>query len=78
MSGDTINLFMDYETFGEHQWAESGIFDFMRYLPGAIIESNTLRFATPSEVALNSSLSQFFIHPTPSLGQTKSVMSPPG
>ena len=50
MSGDTINLFMDYETFGEHQWAESGIFDFMRYLPGAIIESNTLRFATPSEV----------------------------
>ena len=51
MSGDTINLFMDYETFGEHQWAESGIFDFMRYLPGAIIESNTLRFATPSEVA---------------------------
>ena len=51
MSGDTINLFMDYETFGEHQWAESGIFDFMRDLPGAIIESNTLRFATPSEVA---------------------------
>ena len=51
MSGDTINLFMDYDTFGEHEWAESGIFDFMRYLPGAIIESNTLRFATPSEVA---------------------------
>ena len=50
MSGDTINLFMDYETFGEHQWAESGIIDNMRYLPGAIIESNTLRFATPSEV----------------------------
>ena len=50
-SGDLINLFMDYETFGEHQWAESGIFDFMRDLPGAIIESNTLRFATPSEVA---------------------------
>jgi len=23
-----INLFMDYETFGEHQWADSGIFDF--------------------------------------------------
>ena len=51
MSGDTINLFMDYETFGEHQWAESGIFDFMRDLPGAIIDSGSLQFATPSEVA---------------------------
>ncbi len=31
--GDTVNLFMDYETFGEHQWSETGIFDFMRALP---------------------------------------------
>jgi len=23
-----VNLFMDYETFGEHQWEDSGIFDF--------------------------------------------------
>ncbi|SMD31107.1 glycoside hydrolase family 57 protein [Picrophilus oshimae] len=30
--GDVINLFMDYETFGEHQSAETGIFDFMKYL----------------------------------------------
>ncbi|MGH7238214.1 MAG: glycoside hydrolase family 57 protein, partial [Candidatus Saccharimonadales bacterium] len=29
-----FNLFMDYETFGEHQWQESGIFDFLRHLPG--------------------------------------------
>lgn len=26
--GDLINLFMDYETFGEHQWQDTGIFDF--------------------------------------------------
>ena len=27
---EVVNLFMDYETFGEHQWAETGIFEFMR------------------------------------------------
>ncbi|MFP3190553.1 MAG: glycoside hydrolase family 57 protein [Thermoproteota archaeon] len=31
--GEVINLFMDYETFGEHNWKETGIFDFMKYLP---------------------------------------------
>lgn len=31
---DVINLFMDYETFGEHQGAQSGIFDFIKSLPG--------------------------------------------
>src|SRR3989344_2309076 len=31
--GHTVNLFMDYETFGEHQWADTGIFDFLRSLP---------------------------------------------
>lgn len=30
---DIINLFMDYETFGEHQWADTGIFEFLRTLP---------------------------------------------
>lgn len=51
MGGDTVNLFMDYETFGEHQWAESGIFEFMKYLPGAVIADGRLKFATPAEVA---------------------------
>ncbi len=31
--GDVINVFMDYETFGEHQWRETGIFKFMERLP---------------------------------------------
>ncbi len=31
--GDFINLFMDYETFGEHQWETTGIFEFLKYLP---------------------------------------------
>ena len=33
-NGYVVNLFMDYETFGEHQWAETGIFEFLRHLPG--------------------------------------------
>ena len=47
--GDVVNLFMDYETFGEHQSAESGIFDFMRALPEAVVKDGTFGFVTPSE-----------------------------
>ena len=42
---------MDYETFGEHQNAASGIFDFMKYLPETILNDGTFSFSTPSEVA---------------------------
>ena len=51
MAGDLINLFMDYETFGEHQSADSGIFDFMRYLPKACLATKKVQFATVSEAA---------------------------
>ncbi|MBP5373468.1 MAG: glycoside hydrolase family 57 protein [Bacteroidales bacterium] len=47
--GDIVNLFMDYETFGEHQKADSGIFEFMKALPAAVIEDGTFAFVTPSE-----------------------------
>ena len=46
---DIVNLFMDYETFGEHQSAETGIFDFMRALPAAVIKEGAFGFVTPSE-----------------------------
>ena len=50
--GEVINLFMDYETFGEHQSADTGIFEFMKALPKAIIEKKgELEFATVSETA---------------------------
>ena len=50
--GDVINLFMDYETFGEHQNADTGIFDFMRALPAAVLaKQGELEFATVSETA---------------------------
>ena len=45
-----VNLFMDYETFGEHQWAETGIFDFMRALPGRVFAETDYGFSTPKEV----------------------------
>jgi len=41
---------MDYETFGEHQWAETGIFDFLRILPDKILANRDFAFLTPSEV----------------------------
>jgi len=48
-NGQLINLFMDYETFGEHQWADSGIFDFLRALPEKILAHPDNDFVTPSE-----------------------------
>jgi len=45
-----INLFMDYETFGEHQWAETGIFDFIRALPYVVFKETDFKFLTPTEV----------------------------
>ena len=46
---EIINLFMDYETFGEHQKASSGIFDFMRYFPEEVLRDGEFEFVTPSE-----------------------------
>ncbi|MBO5018565.1 MAG: glycoside hydrolase family 57 protein [Alistipes sp.] len=50
-NGDVINLFMDYETFGEHQKASTGIFDFMKTLPKALLATGEVEFATVSEAA---------------------------
>ncbi len=49
-NGQTINLFMDYETFGEHQWEDTGIFNFLRHLPEAVFRHPDNQFLTPSEV----------------------------
>ncbi len=48
---EMVNLFMDYETFGEHQWEETGIFEFMRHLPRQVFSNSNFEFMTPSEVA---------------------------
>lgn len=54
MNGDSneeiFNLFMDYETFGEHQSEKTGIFRFLEELPGAVFKQKDFVFATPSEI----------------------------
>jgi len=50
---EVINLFMDYETFGEHQWAETGIFEFLKALPNAVFSNSKIGFSTPSEIFAN-------------------------
>ncbi len=48
-NGNIINLFMDYETFGEHQWEDKGIFEFLKHLPNEILKHKDNDFVTPSE-----------------------------
>lgn len=48
---EVVNLFMDYETFGEHQWRETGIFDFMKALPARVFSHSDFNFSTPAEIS---------------------------
>ncbi len=52
-TSEIVNIFMDYETFGEHQKKETGIMDFLKHLPDAIIKKTPFSFMTVSEVADN-------------------------
>ena len=49
-NNELINLFMDFETFGEHQWEDAGIFPFFEQLTHLLSQQENLRFVTPSEV----------------------------
>ncbi len=51
LRGPLINLFMDFETFGEHQWADTGIFDFMDQFIGSWLGAYDNKFLTVSEAA---------------------------
>lgn len=48
-NGEIVNLFMDYETFGEHQWVDTGIFEFLKHLPYELGKYPDNTFVTPSE-----------------------------
>lgn len=48
---DVINLFMDFETFGEHQWKDSGIFEFMQKWITDWLDDSNHRFITLSQAA---------------------------
>ena len=49
-AGSSVHVFLDYETFGEHQWADSGIFEFLRHLPAAL-DQRKIACAHPSMLA---------------------------
>ena len=51
--GDVIVIFIDYETFGEHYRRESGILEFLRWLPKEILKWKNLSFCTSSEAITN-------------------------
>ncbi len=48
---ELVNIFLDYETFGEHNWKETGIFDFLSHMPGSILKKTPFRFMTTTEIA---------------------------
>lgn len=60
-----IGLFMDYETFGEHQPAETGIFDFMAALPGLALKGERIQFELPREIAQRADVGETLHYPRP-------------
>lgn len=55
LEGECVNIFMDYETFGEHHWEDTGIFEFLRQLPREMEKHSNLEFVTPSMLAKSAS-----------------------
>ncbi|MEM4637427.1 MAG: glycoside hydrolase family 57 protein [Candidatus Woesearchaeota archaeon] len=60
--GVSVNLFMDYETFGEHQWADTGIFEFLRHLPEELFKNKNTHFLTPSELSEYDPVGELDVH----------------
>jgi len=56
--GEIVNLFIDYETFGEHQWQETGIFEFLRHLPAEVLKYQHMSFAKLNETALETPVAE--------------------
>ncbi len=48
---EVVNIFIDYQTFGEHQKADTGILDFLQALPALVLKNTNFTFNTPSEIA---------------------------
>ena len=48
---EVLNVYLDYETFGEYQSKETGIFDFIKALPKQVMALSNFKFDTPSGIA---------------------------
>lgn len=59
VEGDNLNLFMDYETFGEHHWEGTGILWFLEDLPEQILKHDNLKFTTVSEASKHQPVGKF-------------------
>ena len=60
--GECTNFFMDYETFGEHQWEDTGIFNFLKHLPEHLFKNPDTKFLTVSELAQYEPVAELDIH----------------
>ena len=69
--GDLINLFMDYETFGEHQWAESGVFNFFESLVSHWLQNPNHGFKTITEAAKNEPIAEISMPQTVTWADTE-------
>ncbi len=50
-NGEVVNIFLDYETFGEHHKADTGIFQFLQEFPAEVLSRSNIYFQTPCEIA---------------------------
>lgn len=62
---EIVNLFMDYETFGEHLNKATGIFKFLKSFPSAVFTNSSFNFMTPSEAIKNHQPVAWFNVPDP-------------
>ena len=51
-NAQTVNIFLDYETFGEHQSEENGIFKLLEEIPKKLLERTDIEFKTPSQLVI--------------------------
>ncbi len=60
--GECVNIFMDYETFGEHQWPETGIHEFLKWFPEEVLKHDNLEFSTPTELLKHQPTDRIDVH----------------
>jgi alpha-amylase len=71
VKGPVCNLFMDFETIGEHQWADTGIFDFLGRLPEAVLSKGARAskkansFLTPTQALVGNPPKAVYDAPQP-------------
>ena len=63
-AGDIVNIFLDYETFGEHFWKETGIFEFLRSLPGELSQRGVEPVLPSRVVSMSKPVGEIDVHET--------------